>query len=259
MRRDHRGLGEFDGLGQALGRELRDVNNDAQLVQSVQRLAAHRREAAVFARPVVADWTRRVGEVVVTGMNEAEGPDAGVVVQVDERQILAQRQGVQEPDDHGNLPFAVDPLDVGGGEGERCAGRIALGDLADGPELPVGLITRLGRSFGTPPARPGKDGEDRGIDSTSLELGQVHLRRAVDAGVELAQPVVHRDIDMAIEDQHVLVNPLRLGHDSRLVVGCRRGRQDGEGRRAEREHPQNSRKTRGCGFLNENRHSFILQ
>ena len=74
----------------------------------------------MFARLVVADWTRRVGEVVVSGMNEAEGPNAGVVVQVNERQILAQRQGVQEPDDHGNLAFAVDPLDVVGGEGEHA-------------------------------------------------------------------------------------------------------------------------------------------
>jgi hypothetical protein len=195
-----RGAGQFQRLQHPVRRQLRDIDDDAQVVQLADGGLAERREAVPLdLRP--AAGPRGVGIGVVACVHEAEAADAGAVIGLDRLQAVAERIGVQESDHDGALAGLGGGLDVVGREGQHRAVGMALGHRADRRQLGVGVGPGLGVAFRRARALRNEHRQHGGVDLTALQLGQIDLTVTVDGDLVRADPEVERHVGVAVDHQ----------------------------------------------------------
>ncbi len=184
-------------------RELRDVEDHAQVVQARHQRTTERRQATPEARRIAIPGHRsrgiRIG--IVAGVHEAQLAHARGVVLVEPFGARPEHGGIQHAD-HGSAAARGGELrDVVGAARDSDAGRVAIGGAADRLELLAPgrhrdrILLRRARLL------PGEHGQHHRIDAAALELRQVELRGPVHARVVLLGGEPRRQVAVRIDHQ----------------------------------------------------------
>ena len=177
---------ELERLHHAARRELRHVDDDAEIVEPPHGRAAELRQPAV--RLVAGNGrSRRIGERVVAGVIECEHAHAGLDVAVDEREVGAERVRVLEADQHGDPPARRDALDVVRRQRQLQALGVVGHEHSNARELGIDLGACSRDACGGCGAGRRLERERHRREPARHELLDGHLRdavvRAIDAGV----------------------------------------------------------------------------
>jgi hypothetical protein len=106
--------------------------------------------------------------------------------------------------------FTVKPLDVGGRPRQSRPLGIEARNIKYRFELLTGFLSSLDHAVRRSSPLLGENGEHGGVDSAVFQLGEVDLGIAVDTRIAPARAVIDRDVDVAVQDENFVVDPLGL-------------------------------------------------
>ena len=216
VRGDDRRGRQLGRLQHGVPRDVRDVHQDAETVQLGDHFPAELADPAVFRLriPEVLPRIAGIGDVVVSVVDEAEVAGAELVVLLEQRQVLADREAVLDPDHRDQLPLGVDPFRVVRAIGDLDDVRMHRSGAVDGVELGHRPLPGRFVVLGRPLALAEIDDEEPHVEAALLHPRVVHLEVLVDvSGVHLVGGVVEGDVNVGVEGHHRVVDAAGFGLD----------------------------------------------
>ena len=197
-RRDRRAR-QSQRLSQGLTGQLRDIYQDAEVVQSGHSLPSYGRKAVMFG-----DWridrARRVGKCVVPRMVEGEHPHAFAIEDVDLAQVRADRTRILESDQNSDPALADQTFDIVSTQGQSDPLRVGRHERLDRRQLGVSLRARFSHARRIPRPWPDSHGQNDGVHAAARQMVEVDTRPSVGQPIPLRRRR-QQDIGMPVQNE----------------------------------------------------------